>query len=132
MKLEIRHLAHFNNELKRDILVDALQSPVRVPDQTMLMRVIEYGNTFLERHKGEADASGAVIWFDVHFGDPAIVGMSWSYNPHAPYDDLYGVAEFWRMWSEVAHMSDGKNVYTLAQCRSDIADYQMQHLAGRR
>jgi hypothetical protein len=128
MKLEIRHLAHFNNELKRDILADALASPVRMPDQDLLMRVIEYGNTFLERHKGEAEDAGCIIWFDVHFGEPAVIGMSWSYNPNAPYDDLYGVPEFWRIWSENRNLADGKSVYTLQQCQSDIADYQMQHL----
>jgi hypothetical protein len=129
MKLEIRQLAHFGNDLKRDILTDALASPVRIPDQKLLMRVIQYGNAFLEQHKGEADDKGFVIWFDVHFGEPALIGMSWCYNPHAPFDDLYGVPEFWRMWSEVGSMSDGKTVYTLQQCRSDITAYQMQHLA---
>lgn len=128
MKLEIRHLAHFNNELKRDILTDALASPVRLPDQQLLTRVITYGNAFLERHRSTAEQDGAVVWFDVHFGDPAQIGMSWCYNPHAPYDDLYGVPEFWRMWSEYPNLTDGKTVYTLQQCQSDIADYQMQHL----
>lgn len=130
MKLEIRHLAHFNDALKRDILTDALSSPVRVPDQQLLIRVITYGNAFLERHKGIADNEGCIIWHDVHFGEPAQVGLTWAYNPHAPFDDLYGVPEFWRCWTETRNIAHGKTVYTLQQCQQDIAAYQMQHLAN--
>ncbi|WP_379921708.1 hypothetical protein [Erythrobacter sp. R86502] len=130
MKLEIRHLEHFNNLLKRDVLVDALSRPAPVPDQALLMRVIEYGNTFLERNKPIADRDGAVIFFDCHWGEPAQLGISWAYNPHAPYDDLYGVAEFWRLWSEIPNMTDGKVIYSLAQCQYDLAAYQLQHMAG--
>lgn len=130
MQLEIRHLAHFNHALKRDVLVDAVKRPVPVPDEQMMMLVVEYGNTFLERNKAIADRDGAIIWFDCHWGEPAIIGMSWAYNPHAPYDDLYGVPEFWRLWSEVPSISNGQALYTLRQCQSDLAAYQMQHVVG--
>lgn len=130
MNLEIRHLKQFNADLNRDILSDARRSPVRVPDQSLLMRVVEYGNRYLETHKKTAEDDNAVIWFDVHFGEPAQVGMTYAYHPLAPLDDLYGEPHFWRMWSEIANIADGKTIYTLEQCQRDFAAYTMQAITG--
>lgn len=127
MNFEIRQLKHFNDALKRDILTDALASPVRVPDDKLLMRVINYGNAFLEREKERLGEDAAVIWFDIHFGEPAQVGITWAYNPNAPFDDLYGESWFWRMWSQT--IGSDKDVYTLERVQKDFAEYTLQHVS---
>ena len=130
MHLEIRQLAHFGSELKRDVLQDALQSSVRVPDRQLLTRCITYGNAFLERHKALAEDENCVVWFDVHWGEPAQVGMTWAYHPLAPFDDLYCVPSFWRMWSERKGVSDGKQVYSLEAMQQDFAAYTLQNVTA--
>jgi hypothetical protein len=128
MNLEIRHLRHFNDGLKRDVIADLMSSRRPTPDAALLNRVIAYGNAFLEREQMDPANDRVVIWFDVHFGNPAVVGMTWAYNPHAPYDAFYGEAFFWRMWSEIGQ--DSPEVASLTRCQQEFAAYTMQHVTG--
>ena len=127
MKLEIRHLKHFNAELDRNVLVDARSRPLTIPDADLLNRVVVFGNGFLERARADPANLDCVVWFDCHFGEPAVVGFTWAFNPFAPFDDLYGVDHFWRCWSELAGADE---VATLVAVQQDFAGYTLQHVTA--
>lgn len=128
MKLEIRHLAHFGEQLIEDVVNPHIAAGHNVPDKKLLDATVTYGNEFLTKHKPIAEKDGCVIWFDVHWGEPAVYGMTWAYNPHAPVDDLYMVGEFWRMWSERPDFAEGADIFKLRDCQKAFTEYTMQHM----
>lgn len=128
MKLEVKHLRHFNDALKRDVIADLMTRRDHVPDRVLLDRIVAYGNAFLEAERVKPENRNAVIWFDCHFGEPAVIGLSWALNPHAPTDQLYGAEFFWRCWSEVSVVDDPA-VVPLVRCQHELASYVMAHVS---
>lgn len=124
MKLEIKELRHFRDAVRRDVLIDLQSRRSTVSDDEVMTRVIQYGNAFLDAEKIKPSNRGRVLWFDLHFGEPAKVGFTWAYNPMKPIDDRHGSDMFWRMWWE-AEPIDG--LKALAEVQEEMAAYLLQH-----
>lgn len=118
--LVIKELTAFKDALRRDIIADGISQRTPPTDDKFLKSVIDYGNDYLERAFSDPINRDAVLWFDIHFSDPAVIGMTWCRNPRVPMDLKSGMRFFWRMWSEVA---PGAEILTLEQMQTEFAAY---------
>jgi hypothetical protein len=121
LTLVIKELTEFQEAVKRDLIADGISRPVPPNDRQFMMALVTYGNEFLERAKNDRANRGAVIWFDINFGDPAVVGMTWAWNPRAPIDSSTGQPGFWRIWSET-----DPEVGSLRDCQEAFSSYCIQ------
>lgn len=126
MKLEIRELRHFGAAIRRDVLIDLQSRRHMVRDEEVMARVIDYGNAFMDMERAKPSNRGAVLWFDIHFGEPAKVGMSWAYNPFKPIDEKHEGDTFWRLWWEAEPI---EGLPGLSEVQEEMAAYLMQHNA---
>lgn len=124
MKLEIKELRHFRDAVRRDVLVDLQGRPLVAGDAEVLMKLIDYGNNFLERERLLPSNQDCAIWFDIFFGEPAKIGVTWAFNPYAPTHKRYGTSYFWLMWSET---DAGDELLSLTQAQEEMAEYLFQH-----
>lgn len=125
--LVVKELADFKDAFRRDVIADGMSQPNPLSDKLLLNKLVDYGNAYLEKAEKDPQHAGAVIWFDIHFGDPAVVGMTWALNPHHCEDPKTGLEFFWRIWSET-----DPAVGSLKQCQHEFNAYTLQHLAVAR
>lgn len=118
LTLVVKQLTEFTSAVRRDLIADGISRPCPPTDKDFIKSLVTYGNAFLERAKAKPENDGAVIWFDINFGDPAVIGMTWAYNPNAPVDPSNGLDFFWRLWSETDPQAG-----SLTQCQEDFAAY---------
>jgi hypothetical protein len=124
MRLEIKELRHFRDAIRKDVLIDLRSRKHLVSDEEVMMKVIDYGNAFLEAEKIKPSNRGSVLWFDLHFGEPAKVGFTWAYNPYQPLDGRNNSTMFWRMWWEDEPI---EGLQGLAEVQEEMAAYLLQH-----
>ena len=117
LTLVVKELTGFQSAVKRDLIADGISRPKPPTDRDFLKALIDHGNNYLMTHKEPE----AVIWFDINFGDPAVVGMTWAWNPHDPIDHHTGMDFFWRMWSETDPV-----IGSLPACQEAFAAYCVQ------
>ena len=90
LTLVVKELTGFKGDLRRDLIADSLSRPVLPSDSKFMMAVVDYGNAYMERAQNDPANKDAVIWFDIHWGEPAVVGMTWAYNPFNKTDPEVG------------------------------------------
>jgi hypothetical protein len=119
--LIVKELTGFQKAARRDIIADGMSRPNPITDHQLLTRLTQYGNEYIERAAKDPANEGVVLWFDIHFGDPAVVGMTWAWNPFCPMDLDTGEKGFWRIWSE-RHADVG----SIKECQEALAAYCVQ------
>lgn len=124
MRLEIKELCHFRDALRQDVLIDLQSRKNIASDEEVMMKVVDYGNAFLEAEKAKPSNNRAVLWFDLHFGEPAKIGFTWAYNPYKPMDARSGENMFWRMWWESEPI---EGLHQLSEVQEEMAAYLLQH-----
>lgn len=98
--LHLVHLANFKDDVNREIRADALSRPNPMSDKEFFLRLVAYGNDYLEA--GKARYPGCTIFFDIHWDRPdglSTAGMTWAFNPRAAPDAKTNGA-FWRAWTQ--------------------------------
>lgn len=121
--LVVKELTDFRDAANRAVIADGLSQP-RVNDKILLNQLVQFGNAYIERARTQKENRDAVIWFDIHFGDPAVLGMTWAYNPFKPRDEKHDCEHgFWRMWSET-----DPDLGTLAETQEEWSSYCLQHM----
>ncbi len=124
--LLIKELTAFQNDVRRDLIADGISQPVPPTDRDFIKALIEYGNNYLLRAVRDPVNAGAMVWFDVHFKDPAVIGMTWAHNAQAPADPHTGMDFFWRIWSET--LAPDGYILSLEQAQAAFATYSLQGL----
>ncbi|KXU30664.1 hypothetical protein A0J57_20185 [Sphingobium sp. 22B] len=125
MKNEIKELRHFRAAIRRDVLIDLQSRREVVTDEQVMTEVIQYGNAFMQAEKIKLSNRDRVLWFDIHFGEPAKVGFTWAFNPFRPIDARHNETGFWRMWWEDEPI---ENLQPLIEVQKEMAAYLVQHL----
>jgi hypothetical protein len=129
VKTCIKELLYFAQDLNRDAGIDLCAHPDLVDDKALLTMIVDYGNAYLERESMRPRNAGCCLWFDIRFGMPALIGMTWAFNPFVPRDEEGRTDFFWRMWTE-AREPDAI-VDTLGKTREALGRYMLQHVGMR-
>ena len=121
----MKELSHFISAARRDVLADAIGARGDTIGRDTLMKLVQYGNAFLQAERRKPENDGEVLWFSISFGDPVHIGLTWALNPEAPRDDFFEADFFWRLWSEI-DQEVGGSILSAEQAQEELARYVRQ------